>query len=209
MRPDRVAEASDGHPVLRVRERAGERDLEACVGVLARVHKADGYPVNWPAEPGEWLSGAAALGAWVAELDGRVVGHVQLARSTADDAAPGLWSERAGVGVEATAVVSRLYVAPDARGHGIGALLMRRAAREARARGLHPVLDVVSRDAAAGLYERLGWELLAVVEREWGPGQLVTLRCYAGPSGDGEASTAVPAPAAAARSAATSPRSAG
>ncbi|MGA4849886.1 GNAT family N-acetyltransferase [Streptomyces sp. G5(2025)] len=182
MRRERVAEASDGPPVLRIRERAGEPDLEACVGVLAQVHKADGYPVNWPLEPGPWLLGAAALGAWVAELDGRVVGHVSLSRSAPDDAAPGLWSERAGVAAEAAAVVSRLYVAPDARGHGIGALLMGRAVREARAHGLHPVLDVVSSDtSAAALYERLGWELLAVVEREWGPGQRVTLRCYAGP----------------------------
>ncbi|AZM54213.1 GNAT family N-acetyltransferase [Streptomyces sp. WAC 01529] len=184
MRRDRVADAAEGHPVLRVRERAGERDLEACVGVLVQVHKVDGYPVNWPALPADWLSGAATLGAWVAEVDGRIVGHVGLARSGAGDVAPGLWSERAGVGVEAAAVVSRLFVAPDARGHGIGALLMGRAVREARARGLHPVLDVVSSDAsAAALYERLGWQLLAVVEQEWGPGQRVELRSYAGPGG--------------------------
>ncbi|MGW0536947.1 GNAT family N-acetyltransferase [Streptomyces sp. NPDC003032] len=186
MRRDRAADAADGHPVLRVRvrvrERAGERELETCVGVLALVHKTDGYPVNWPAEPADWLAGAGAFGAWVAELDGRVVGHVALSRSTAGDAAPGVWSERAGVDAEATAVVSRLFVAPDARGHGVGALLMGRAVREARARGLHPVLDVVSSDAsAAALYERLGWQLLAVVEQEWGPGQRVSLRCYAAP----------------------------
>ncbi|WP_399926937.1 GNAT family N-acetyltransferase [Streptomyces kanamyceticus] len=207
MRRDRVA------PGLRVRERAGERDLEACVRVLAQVHESDGYPVNWPSRPGDWLLGAATLGAWVAELDGRVVGHVSLSRSAPDDAAPGLWSERTGVGVEASAVVSRLYVAPTARGHGIGALLARRAVREARTRALHPVLDVVSSDTAAiALYERLGWELLAVVEREWDPGQRVALRCYAGPSGGTASATGPAADAvaeAAARSASRSPRSAG
>ncbi len=185
MRRDRAADAADGHPVLCVRELGGERDVEACVDVLAQVHKADGYPVNWPADPGAWLTGTASFGAWAAELDGRIVGHVSLAPHAVGDVAPGLWSARAGVDVRTTAVVGRLFVAPDARGHGIGALLMGRATREARARELHPVLDVVSSDAsAAALYERLGWQLLDVVEQEWQPGQRVTLRCYAAPPAD-------------------------
>ncbi|MCF3123604.1 GNAT family N-acetyltransferase [Streptomyces arenae] len=201
MRRDRAADAADGHPVLRVRERAGERDMEACIGVLAQVHRSDGYPVNWPDQPGDWLDGGAGSGAWVAELDGRVVGHVGLFRPGAGDEAPVLWGERAGTGAGGAAVVGRLFVAPEARGHGIGALLMGRVVREARSRGLHPVLDVVSSDAAAAaLYESLGWRLLAVVEQEWQPGQRVALRCYAAPDD---------ACAAASRSAASSPRTAG
>jgi ribosomal protein S18 acetylase RimI-like enzyme len=59
---------------------------------------------------------------------------------------------------------------------------MARAVAEARARGLHPVLDVVvSNTAATALYERLGWELLAVVEQRWAPDQLVSLGCWAAP----------------------------
>ncbi|MFD5619121.1 GNAT family N-acetyltransferase [Streptomyces yangpuensis] len=161
-----------------VRERV-DRDLAGCVRVLAEVHEQDGYPVNWPERPGAWLTPSSLFASWVAELDGRVVGHVGLSWSTAGDAAPGLWSARAGVGVDATAVVSRLFVAPTARGHGVGALLMGRAVAQARARGLHPVLDVVASDtAAAALYERLGWQLLGTVEQQWGPGQQVTVRCY-------------------------------
>ena len=77
-------------------------------------------------------------------------------------------------------MVNRLFVAPWARGHGIGALLMARAATEAQDRGLHPVLDVVASDtAAAALYDRLGWQLLATVEQRWSPEQTVTVRCYA------------------------------
>ncbi|MFF1381184.1 GNAT family N-acetyltransferase [Streptomyces sp. NPDC058308] len=184
MRRDRAADAADGHPVLRLRERSGQRDVEACVGVLASVHKADGYPVDWPPVPGEWLEGSGGLGAWVAELDGRVVGHVGLSRPGAGDEAPDLWGGDAGRG--GAGVVSRLFVAPDARGHGIGALLMGRVVREARARGLHPVLDVVSSDtAAAALYERLGWRLLGIVEQEWDPGRRITLHCYAAPAASG------------------------
>ncbi|UQX04015.1 GNAT family N-acetyltransferase [Streptomyces sp. RerS4] len=144
--------------------------------ILREVHERDGYPVNWPDEPAAWLSDGPLLGSWVAELDGGLVGHVRLAQSGAGDVAPRLWSER-------TAVLSRLFVAPRARGHGIGALLIGRAVEEARRRGLHPVLDVVASDtAAAALYERLGWELMATVDQQWGPARTVAIRCYAAPA---------------------------
>ncbi|WP_445525503.1 GNAT family N-acetyltransferase [Streptomyces cyslabdanicus] len=158
-------------------------DLGDCVRVLAQVHEHSGYPVNWPAAPAAWLTQPALLGAWVAELDGRIVGHVALARSRAGDVAPGLWSARRGVDAVdagATAVVSRLFVAPSARGAGIGASLMARAVAEAREQALHPLLDVVATDTAAvALYERLGWRLLGTVEQRWGPEQRVSVRCYA------------------------------
>ncbi|QWB22470.1 GNAT family N-acetyltransferase [Streptomyces koelreuteriae] len=165
----------------RVRPRT-DGDVEECVRVLAAVHAGDGYPVNWPDQPGEWLSGGPLLGSWVAGLEGGLVGHVSLSRGGEDDLAPGLWSERNGATRSMTAVVSRLFVAPQARGHGIGALLIGRAVEEARHRGLHPVLDVVASDTAAtALYERLGWELMATVEQRWSPDQTVAVRCYAAP----------------------------
>lgn len=152
--------------------------------MLAEVHERDGYPVNWPDRPGDWLTPPSLVAAWVVELDGRIAGHIGLSRSDAGDAAPGLWSARAGVGVDETAVISRLFVAPSARGRGIGASLMARAVAEAQGRGLHPVLDVVASDtAAAALYERLGWQLLAIVEQRWSPDQTVAVRCYAAATG--------------------------
>lgn len=150
--------------------------------MLAEVHASDGYPVNWPEHPADWLAQPTLLAAWVGELDGMIAGHIGLSRSAADDVAAALWSARQGVGIDATAVVSRLFVAPTARGRGLGASLMARAVREARGRGLHPVLDVVASDrAAAALYERLGWELLGTVEQRWSGDQRVAVRCYAAP----------------------------
>ncbi|MDT9684502.1 GNAT family N-acetyltransferase [Streptomyces sp. TRM76323] len=164
---------------VRIRQRT-EDDAEKCVRVLADVHRRDGYPVNWPDRPREWLSPARPLGAWVAELGGRVVGHVVLSRGGEGDLAPGLWGERNGTSADLTAVVGRLFVAPGARGHGIGALLIGRATEEARRRDLQPVLDVVASDtAAAALYERLGWERMATVEQRWSPCRPVTVHCYA------------------------------
>ncbi|MBU7599425.1 GNAT family N-acetyltransferase [Streptomyces sp. P38-E01] len=91
---------------------------------------------------------------------------------------------RAAVGdVPQLAVVSRLFVLPEARGHALGGLLLGRAVARARELGLQPLLDVVATDTAAcALYERHGWELLGTVLRRWGPEQLVTLRCYAAPA---------------------------
>ncbi|WP_063821872.1 GNAT family N-acetyltransferase [Streptomyces sp. e14] len=169
-------------PGRRVRRRT-DGDVATCVRVLADVHRRDGYPVNWPDRPDAWLSQSCAWGAWVAELGGRVVGHVGLSRGGEGDLAPGVWSDRNGTSKDLTAVVSRLFVAPQARGHGIGALLIGRAVAEARGRGLHPVLDVVASDtAAAALYERLGWELMATVEQRWSLSQLVAVHCYAAAS---------------------------
>ncbi|MEV1333736.1 GNAT family N-acetyltransferase [Micromonospora costi] len=151
--------------------------------MLAEVHECDGYPVNWPGAPDAWLTPPSVIGSWVAELDGRTAGHVGLSRSEAGDAAPGLWAARAGVNVDTTAVVNRLFVAPSARGHGVGALLVAQAVRAAQDRGLHPVLDVAASDTAAvALYERLGWQFLATVEQRWSPEQTVTVRCYAAAS---------------------------
>ncbi|MGW5095330.1 GNAT family N-acetyltransferase [Streptomyces nodosus] len=174
------SESVSGVDVPPIARRRTDGDLGDCVRVLAAVHEHDGYPVNWPEFPEAWLTPPSLVASWVAELDGRIAGHIGLSRSDAGDVAPGLWSARTGVSVDATAVVNRLFVAPWARGHGIGALLMAQAVAEAQDRGVHPVLDVVASDtAAATLYERLGWQLLATVEQRWGPEQKVTVRCYA------------------------------
>lgn len=94
-----------------------------------------------------------------------------------------MWSDLNGTSKDLTAVVSRLFVAPQAGAHGIGALLIVQAMEEARRRGLHPVLDVVASDtAAAAPYERLRWELMATVEQRWSPSQLVAIHCYAAAS---------------------------
>ncbi len=148
--------------------------------MLATVHEQNAYPLNWPTDPAGWLTPRSLLAVWVAEEEGGgqgIVGHIVLSRSEEGDAAAALWNRGP------TAVINRLYVDPAARGRGVGAALMERAVAEAEFRALHPVLDVASTDtAAAALYERLGWTLLAAeVEQEWGPGQRVKVRCYAAP----------------------------
>ena len=166
-----------GDTCVRVRRSS---DLADCVEAMRAVHHADGYPTNWPGDPAGWLSDGDVVGAWVGCHEERVVGHVLLARPATGDVAPNLVPAATPV-----AVVGRLFVAPSARGHRLGAALLDRAAREARRHGALAVLDVVTTDAAAiALYERLGWRFLAQGQQEWGPGELVTVRCYSAPPGD-------------------------
>jgi GNAT superfamily N-acetyltransferase len=163
----------------RVRSR-GDDDMSECVRVLARVHEHDGYPMRWPDSPAIWLAPVDQLAAWVAELNGEIIGHIVLSRSSAGDLAPELWSRLTRASVGDSGVISRLFVAPGARGRNVGSLLMAEALRDARERGLHAVLDVVATDSAAiVLYERLGWTHLGQVDQQWGKDQNVIVHCYA------------------------------
>lgn len=147
----------------RMIRRRHDTDLDACAAVLAAVHTHSGYPHRWPDDPVSWLTPDALSAAWVAEADGTVAGHAALC------------------GRE----ISRLYVAPAARGAGLGRRLLRTAEAAATARGLRPVLEVKTTDTAAiALYERLGWLRGATERQEWGPGEVVWVHRYAAPARD-------------------------
>jgi GNAT superfamily N-acetyltransferase len=167
------SEEGHGGPVLGVRVRT-DGDLDECVKILAEVHRCDGYPMRWPDDPAGWLNSSKLTGAWVAGLDGTLVGHAGLATAAPGDAAAKLFGAPA-------AMVTRLFVAPAARGHGAASALLAHVVRAAGERGLHPVLDVDSTSAPAiALYERLGWRFLGASEAQWGPHR-VTVRSYAAP----------------------------
>ena len=129
--------------------------------------------MRWPDDPAGWLAKSALLAAWVATLDGRLAGHVCLSRAGAGDTA-------AQFG-DGAAMVSRLFVSPAARGHGIGAALLRQAVRDARQRGLRPVLEVLATSSSTiAFYQRLGWRPVGSADRQWGPDHVV-VRQYALP----------------------------
>ncbi|GAA0477762.1 GNAT family N-acetyltransferase [Streptomyces olivaceiscleroticus] len=145
-------------PMIRRRDAA---DLPECVRILREVHVESGYPYAWPADPAGWLTPDGLTGAWVAEDGaGRVAGHVTLC------------------GRE----VGRLYVAPAARGLGLGGRLLRTATDRVTAEGLRPVLAVnVTNTAAIALYERYGWRSTGSERQDWGGPAPVTVRFYEAP----------------------------
>ncbi|GAA0603729.1 GNAT family N-acetyltransferase [Kribbella sandramycini] len=137
---------------MEIRDRS-DADLDGCVPLLREVHDVAAYPVNWPADPRAWLTPADRLGAWVADLDGRVVGHVVL---TADG--------------PAGASVERLFVDPKATRAGVGRALLDHCVVTAAALGRKLVLEVVDRPGspAIALYRRAGWQETGRTPIDWG-----------------------------------------
>lgn len=151
-----------------------EADVAVLAAILRDLHARDGYPMQLQRDLGKWLCRAPLLGAWVADHRGWAVGHVALRLPRPADAVAALVAEP-------TAVVTRLFVARDARGQSLGRRLVRAAWREADARGLRPVLDVLARDAAAvTLYEQMGWQRLGTIAHEF-DGKAVPAICFAAP----------------------------
>ncbi len=121
------------------------------------MHRADGYPPRCAGDLRHFVSAPGALGAWVAESDGDVVGHVAL-QPRSSDAVMTLAGDATGRPPDQLAVVARLFVAPAHRGAGIGGALLARAAEASLDLGRRPILDVAAHfDVAIRLYERAGW----------------------------------------------------
>ncbi len=147
----------DGPVLIRTRAAA---DDDACVAVMALTHAVDGYPRYWPARPAGFLRAHGETDAWVAELDGRVVGQVALHRAGGEPVLE-LAQARTGLPTEGLAVLARLLVDPQARGRGVGRALVRTATARALETGRRPVLDVLQgTPGPIALYESEGWTRL-------------------------------------------------
>ncbi len=174
-----------------VRERRQE-DLAPLVLLLAEQQPVSSYPVRWPLPfPTEqFLVRDSERRAWVAELDGVVVGHVSVhdagelvprfARATDTAGSPG----SPGFGM-----VAAFFTGLSARGRGVGTLLLDEAVSWVRERGEVPVLDVVPvHEPALQLYRRRGWVEVGTHRFPWmgeavPDALLMVLPPY--PSGDG------------------------
>ncbi|HTT31127.1 MAG TPA: GNAT family N-acetyltransferase [Solirubrobacteraceae bacterium] len=139
-----------------IRPRRSE-DFESCLDLLHAVHVADRYPVLWPRDPARWLTGRAGLAAWVSDSAGAIEGHLSLHGADSARARPE-WREAFPMPPEQLAVVSRFFVALQARRRGVGSALMDAAEGYGADHGLRLVLDVADHNAdAIAFYERRGW----------------------------------------------------
>ncbi|MDQ3095728.1 MAG: GNAT family N-acetyltransferase [Actinomycetota bacterium] len=135
-------------------------DVSACLALLHAVHRTDGYPSTVEDAAG-FLVPPYEVASWVAVADGAVVGHAALHEPT-DSATVSVASRATGLPQDRHVLLSRLFVAPEARGAGLARSLLRTAVTEARRKGQHAVLDV-GQDfrAAVALYEAEGWSRVA------------------------------------------------
>jgi GNAT superfamily N-acetyltransferase len=141
--------------------------LDRVADALRLVHESDRYPMVWPDDPIAWLTPDGTLGAWVAFVDGELVGHVMIVDGGKVEHAAEL-AEAARVPVTNLAGVSRLFVTPAARGTGVAVTLLERVEDMPARRGRRLVLDVVDDGGAAiHLYERLGWTRVAAGPASW------------------------------------------
>jgi ribosomal protein S18 acetylase RimI-like enzyme len=159
-----------------------DADVPGAAAALMTVHETDGYPVEGVEDPESWIRPPAVLSAWVAEEEGKIVGHVAV-MSPQGEGAVSLWRHKSGEAEERMGVLARLFVVREARKHAVGERLMRAAMDDAKQNSLRLVLDVMTKDTAAiRLYERLGWRYIGEVSHHFGAGQQIPAVCYVWPA---------------------------
>jgi len=162
------------------RERV-DADLDACVRLARMTHELDRYPMFLPDDLHRFIVVPDALAAWVAELDGEVIGHVAL-RSSSSAAALAMAVEALRVPPDRLGVVARLLVSPARRRQGVARALLEVACEEAHSRGLWPILDVVTyQHAAIALNEKGGWTRAGQVTSRYGDDVVLDEFVYLGP----------------------------
>ena len=172
-------------PVQGIRRRRA-KDLGASARLLRVVFCEGQYPVYWPDAPRAWLSDEEVIDAWVVERQREILGHIAISKVGLDAVTALRWRELTGHDPSELAGVTRFFVRARVRGQGIGAALLDLAVAEIRARGLIPVLDVVSASKdAIKLYEDRGWRPLAIYP--WGekPARLQIFYYASPPASDG------------------------
>lgn len=194
--PEGPLDDDDQMDDLSIRDRV-PADLRSCISVLADVHRLDRYPLNWPADPYEWLSPDNARHAWIAERGNTIVGHIAIHHpvattdpaSTTDPVAatsPGSATSpvaATGPGSATVAEVSRLFVAPAARRLNAATRLLHHARQWATGHQLDLTLEIVDEPgsaAAIALYEHTGWRHTHTATADWTSpgGRPVRLRRY-------------------------------
>ena len=159
-------------------------DMDACVSLLRQLHEHDSYPLAWPADPRAWLRGNRQVKAWVAVREETMCGHVALTSPRSGAAATRVWEKSLHVPGPSLLSISLLFVAPQARGHGIGGRLLDTALAAARAQGAAPVLEVITLNRPAiALYQARGWRRIGSVRYDWLPHTEQSLLFVAPPAG--------------------------
>jgi len=120
-------------------------DTAACVRLVTDIHRTDGYPQPLPADPAAFVTPSYETVAWVAESDGRIIGHVALHHPALDPTLQ-VAQRVTGLSPNRLALVARLLVDPTRRRLGVGRQLLAAATGHAASLGQRAVLDVI-RDA--------------------------------------------------------------
>lgn len=149
-----------------------DADLPSLLAALKATHQVDKYPVLPTHVSREWLLDGDDGMAWVAEDGAMVVGHIAVSETEED---PDSLS------------VHRLFVRPDARGHGVASALLTTVETYSRVLGQDLFLEVVSHNTdAMRLYESRGWRRVSGYTASWAApdGTHPEINLYASPNND-------------------------
>lgn len=170
-------------PAITVRPRA-PTDIPALCDLLVKQRPATGYPEIWPLPMPipDFLQRDNDEHAFVAELNGEIVGHVGVAYvrpseekvrsgSTAHTAGLGeAWATAYGAEIDRLRCIGTLYTDAAIARAGIGSALLEAATRDVVERGLLPVLDCVkAKTHVVAFYERRGWAVIDERPAPWSP----------------------------------------
>lgn len=153
-----------------------DADLPALGDALLEQQEASGYPHREPLTmpTADFLRRKGEIASWVAEVDGRPVGHIAvLAPPDPLTAPPGsdemirAWMRAHDRPVDRIAEVGVSFTTTHARGTGAGRALLETALAELRERDLAPCLDVIPEGAAVEIYRRDGWREVGAVRPAW------------------------------------------
>lgn len=157
----------------RVRKR-NPNDVPVLVAELLRQQPETRYPFRdpLPIPVEEFLHAHDAVEAWTAEVDGYPVGQVCRVGSARASAQADLLNDLAaqahGCRSAELAWVSAFFVAPHARGLGLGRRLMGAVVDDTLGEGLHPCLEVLPvHPAAMSLYQATGWRVVHHFRPDW------------------------------------------
>lgn len=158
-------------PDLLIRPRRDD-DVPALVDLLFRQQSETQYPFHWPPDrsPEDFLRRPTESEAWVADLEGAVVGHVAIQLVADDDELGTVWAAAHGVPVAALRCISVLFADRRLARRGIGSALLERATQRVLDGDGAPVLDVVAEHHdARNLYLSRGWVEVGRSRPAWLP----------------------------------------
>jgi GNAT superfamily N-acetyltransferase len=158
-------------PIIRRRR---PEDLPGLGRDLLEQQPRSRYPFRnpLPVSTDVFLHAEDALGAFVAEIDGDVVGHVGRtgpAHGFPDAARMNEACARVhGCAAEELSFVSSLFTAERGRGYGVGRALLEAIVADMREAGHRPCLEVLPHhDGARQLYLSTGWRDVLTIRPPW------------------------------------------
>ncbi|GMK54967.1 hypothetical protein CspeluHIS016_0200230 [Cutaneotrichosporon spelunceum] len=166
-------------------------DIPALCDLLVKQRPATGYPEIWPLPMPlpDFLQRDHEDGAWVALLNGSIVGHIATAcvvepsgpdgkgapgRSGSTAGLGSAWADAYGCATERLRCIGTLFADAEYAGAGIGSALLRVATEDVVGRDLLPVLDCIkAKGHVVEFYKRRGWVVVAEQRAPWSPDERI------------------------------------